>query len=193
MLRSLLSEPCVLNAAVRTHAHPWMRISTILCQLQQRFLPVSHLCFCFLHHLSGCNCAVVSAANENMSASRSSLVEQMVEQQPWAADPTYQEGAILFCCKSNISYDEAELGGASDTAFSFSTGDYLQVVKIIDSDWWLARVFGGGATLGRMPAYVYPSGSALLTRAMSLPGPPSYVCFHKRDINLPLPPRKKII
>jgi len=87
-----------------------------------------------------------------MSASRSSLVEQMVEQQPWAADPTYQEGAILFCCKSNISYDEAELGGASDTAFSFSTGDYLQVVKIIDSDWWLARVFGGGATLGRMPA-----------------------------------------
>lgn len=81
---------------------------------------------------------------------RSSLVEQMVEQQPWLADPKFKDGSVLFCCKSNVAYDAT--GAGQPDEFSFNAGDFLQVIAVIDDDWWLARVFGGGSLLGRIPS-----------------------------------------
>jgi hypothetical protein len=126
-----------------------------------------------------------------MSASRVSLVEQMVEQKPWEADPTYQEGAILFCCKSNVSYDPAELDDSSPD-FSFREGDFLQVVKIINSDWWLARVFGGGATLGPIPACVISSNYMLPVLTLA-PCPMPAVFFSELAVVFLLPQKYNVL
>lgn len=96
----------------------------------------------------------MSGKSPSRDRTRLSAVEKLVRDAPWLSSPAYTEGQIMFCIRSNVGYDgdKDATPPALGNPLSFHPNDFMQVVKILDEDWWMARLFGDGPECGIIPS-----------------------------------------
>eukprot|EP00054_Salpingoeca_dolichothecata_P012410 m.68860 g.68860 ORF g.68860 m.68860 type:complete len:563 (-) comp19933_c0_seq2:92-1780(-) len=86
---------------------------------------------------------------KNVSESPVSPIERYVMNNVWDDSA----GGVLFTCRANVFYD-----GTRDhdvpvysAAMTFQDYDFIQIVKVLNQQWWLGRVIGQGARTGFIP------------------------------------------
>eukprot|EP00051_Salpingoeca_urceolata_P021257 m.330728 g.330728 ORF g.330728 m.330728 type:complete len:447 (-) comp19766_c1_seq9:662-2002(-) len=79
-------------------------------------------------------------------------IEQFVASKPWELDDL-PAGSVLFCIKSSVSY-----AGSRDNdcpvhngGLDIRAGDVVQIFQVLDEEWWLGKVVGGGSRAGLVP------------------------------------------